>query len=213
MESHRRVLLSGTGRLFYFQAVDGRRNDPKSPDVRSGLFAVRLPDEIRPDGLLRFRKRDLAVWIFFSSHAMLSPSVRMVCIPSASCVASPGSRPCTLFQYCDDTTGMLLIVKYLFNLSNVALAPPRRQTATAAAGLKRSNSLPSRRACPESRTGNRSGRRSRSANRRRDRPLRPVFRATYRTIRPERRSGRARRICCRRCSPARLSCRSRRSRS
>ena len=52
---------------------------------------------------------------------MLSPSVRMVCIPSASCVASPGSRPCTLFQYCDDTTGMLLIVKYLFNLSNVAL--------------------------------------------------------------------------------------------
>ena len=60
MESHRRVLLSGTGRLFYFQAVDGRRNDPKSPDVRSGLFAVRLPDEIRPDGLLRFRKRDLA---------------------------------------------------------------------------------------------------------------------------------------------------------
>ena len=62
---------------------------------------------------------------------MLSPSVRMVCIPSASCVASPGSRPCTLFQYCDDTTGMLLIVKYLFNLSNVALAPPRRQTAPA----------------------------------------------------------------------------------
>lgn len=27
----------------------------------------------------------LPVWIFFSSHAMLSPSVRMVCIPSASC--------------------------------------------------------------------------------------------------------------------------------
>lgn len=35
--------LSGTGRLFYFQAVDGRRNDQKGPDVRSGLFAVRLP--------------------------------------------------------------------------------------------------------------------------------------------------------------------------
>lgn len=60
MESHRRVLLSGTGRLFYFQAVDGRRNDQKGPDVRSGLFAVRLPDEIRPDRLLRFRKRYLA---------------------------------------------------------------------------------------------------------------------------------------------------------
>lgn len=38
MESHRRVLLSGTGRLFYFQAVDGRRNDQKGPDVRSGPF-------------------------------------------------------------------------------------------------------------------------------------------------------------------------------
>lgn len=61
--------------------------------------------------------------------------------------------------------------------------------------------------------GTGSGRRSRSVNRRQDRPLRPVFRAAYRTIRPERRSGRARRICCRRCSPARLSCRSRRSRS
>ena len=53
----------------------------------------------------------LPVWIFFSSHAMLSPSVRMVCIPSASCVASPGSRPCTLFQYCDDTTDREILVQ------------------------------------------------------------------------------------------------------
>ena len=40
-----------------------------------------------------------------------------------------------LFQYCDDTTGILLIVKYLFSLSKHALAPPLRHTATAAAGL------------------------------------------------------------------------------
>ena len=66
---------------------------------------------------------------------MLRASTRIVCNPSASCAASPGSLPWTLFQYCDDTTGMFEIVKYLFSRSNVALAPPRRHTATAAAGL------------------------------------------------------------------------------
>lgn len=71
----------------------------------------------------------------FSIHAMLRPRVRIVWSPSASCDASPGMRPCTLFQYCDATTGMLFMVKYLFRRSNVALAPPRRHTATAAAGL------------------------------------------------------------------------------
>ena len=72
---------------------------------------------------------------FFNIHAMLRPKVRMVCSPSMSCEASPGVRPCTLFQYCDETTGMLLMVKYLFSRSKVALAPPRRHTATAAAGF------------------------------------------------------------------------------
>ena len=43
--------------------------------------------------------------------------------------------PWTLFQYCDDTTGIRAIVKYLFSRSNDALAPPRRQLTTAAAGL------------------------------------------------------------------------------
>ena len=71
----------------------------------------------------------------FSIHAMLRARVRIVCKPSASFSASPGMRPCTLFQYCDGTTGMLLIVNYLFKRSNVALAPPLRHTATAAAGL------------------------------------------------------------------------------
>ena len=59
----------------------------------------------------------------------------MVCMPSASCAASPGALPCTLFQYWEDTTGMFKMVKYLFRRSKLALAPPRRHTATAAAGL------------------------------------------------------------------------------
>ena len=63
---------------------------------------------------------------FFNIQAMLRPRVRIVCSPSMSWEASPGKRPCTLFQYCDGTTGMLLMVKYLFSRSNVALAPPRR---------------------------------------------------------------------------------------
>lgn len=72
---------------------------------------------------------------FFNIQAMLFPKVRIVCKPSASCDASPGLRPCTLFQYWELTTGMQLMVKYLFRRSKVALAPPRRHTATAAAGL------------------------------------------------------------------------------
>ena len=59
----------------------------------------------------------------------------MICKPSRSCAASPGKRPWTLFQYCDETTGMFERVKYLFRRSNAALAPPRRHTTTAAAGL------------------------------------------------------------------------------
>ena len=38
-------------------------------------------------------------WRFFRTHAMFFPRVRMVCIPSASCVTSPGSRPKATFQY------------------------------------------------------------------------------------------------------------------
>lgn len=92
MESHRRVLLSGTGRLFYFQAIDGRRNDQKGPDVRSGLFACPFTRmKFVRTGSSGSGRGILPVWIFFSSHAMLSPSVRMVCIPSASCVASPAA--------------------------------------------------------------------------------------------------------------------------
>ena len=71
----------------------------------------------------------------FSIQAILRARVRIVCNPSASCSASPGKSPCTLFQYCYGTTGILLMVKYLFKRSKVALAPPLRHTATAAAGL------------------------------------------------------------------------------
>jgi len=78
----------------------------------------------------------------FSTHTMLSPKVRIVCNPSASCEASPGRRPCTLFQYWELTTGMSFIVKYLFNRSNVALAPPRRQYAIANRCTQSSSSCP-----------------------------------------------------------------------
>lgn len=71
----------------------------------------------------------------FNTRAMLRPSTRMTCKPSSSCRASPDTRPCTLFQYCDETTGIFVMVKYLFSRSNAALAPPRRHTTTAAAGL------------------------------------------------------------------------------
>ena len=66
---------------------------------------------------------------------MLRASVRMVCIPSASCRTSSGVFPCTIFQYCEDTIGMLLMPKYLFSWSTVAVAPPLRQLTIEAAGL------------------------------------------------------------------------------
>ena len=70
------------------------------------------------------------------SQAMLSPKVRMICRPSRSWACSSGLRPWVAFQYWDDTTGILLMVKYLFSRSKAALAPPRRQFTTQAAGLK-----------------------------------------------------------------------------
>ena len=55
--------------------------------------------------------------------------------PSSSWAASPGVQPCTLFQYVEETTGISLMVKYLLSTSNEAVVPPRRATATQAAGL------------------------------------------------------------------------------
>ena len=46
-----------------------------------------------------------------------------------------------MFQYCEVTSGMFIIVKYLFSRSKAAEAPPRRHTTTLAPGLKR-KSLP-----------------------------------------------------------------------
>ena len=59
----------------------------------------------------------------------------MICMPSRSCLTSSGVVPCVAFQYWDDTTGMLEMVKYLFSRSKAALAPPRRQLTMAAPGL------------------------------------------------------------------------------
>ena len=39
----------------------------------------------------------------FTIQAMLRASVRIVCMPSLSRAASPGSRPYTMFQYCEVT--------------------------------------------------------------------------------------------------------------
>jgi hypothetical protein len=66
---------------------------------------------------------------------MFLPSVLIVCSPSKSRRTSSGVLPWTEFQYCEVTMGILLIIKYLFSRSNAALAPPRRQLTTAAAGL------------------------------------------------------------------------------
>lgn len=55
----------------------------------------------------------------FSGFSVPMPCYRPRCASSAnppeSCEASPGRRPCTLFQYWELTTGMSFIVKYLFN--------------------------------------------------------------------------------------------------
>src|SRR5574344_761833 len=73
--------------------------------------------------------------VFFISHARFFARVRMICIPSLSCTASPGRQPWTPFQYWDVARGILLIVKYLLSLSRVAVSPLLRHTATAAPGL------------------------------------------------------------------------------
>lgn len=73
-----------------------------------------------PSAMLRIRK------------VILRASVRMVCLPSSSCRASPGSLPCTLFQYWLEATGMPAMVKNLLSSSKVALHPPRRAQTTLA---------------------------------------------------------------------------------
>lgn len=40
---------------------------------------------------------------------MLCAMVLMVCMPSTSCEAWPGSRPYAMFQYCEVTMGMFII--------------------------------------------------------------------------------------------------------
>ena len=66
----------------------------------------------------------------FMRNVMFRARTRMVCRPSASCRASPFSRPWTEFQYWLPAMTMFEMVKYLFSSSKVAEAPPRRQTTT-----------------------------------------------------------------------------------
>lgn len=77
----------------------------------------------------------LPLSIHFSSHAMFCPKTLMVCSPSLSWLTSSDVKPCTEFQYWDDTIGMLQIVKYWLSCSKVADAPPRRQETTDAPSL------------------------------------------------------------------------------
>lgn len=76
------------------------------------------PKASRPSAMLFIRKD------------MLRASVRIVCKPSASCAACPGSRPWMLFQYWLEATGIPEIVKNLFSSSKVAEQPPRRAQTT-----------------------------------------------------------------------------------
>lgn len=75
-------------------------------------------------------------------HARFLARFLMVCMPSASCSASPGTRPCTRFQYVEPATGICDMPKYLFSTSNVADVPPRLATATDAPGLYSNAFLP-----------------------------------------------------------------------
>ena len=70
-----------------------------------------------------------------SIHARLCARVRMVCIPSVSCSACPGSRPYAIFQYCEVASGIFIICNGICKASNAAVAPPRRHIVTTAAGL------------------------------------------------------------------------------
>ena len=65
-------------------------------------------------------------------QAMFAASVLRVWRPSSSCATSSALEPWTWFQYWDEATGMLQIVKYLFRRSKVAVAPPLRHDTTAA---------------------------------------------------------------------------------
>ena len=63
---------------------------------------------------------------------MFRASVRIVWSPSASLRASSAEKPCILFQYWLEATGIPLMVKYLFSTSKEAVLPARRQETTAA---------------------------------------------------------------------------------
>ena len=61
----------------------------------------------------------------------------MTASPSSSRRTSSGVVPWTMFQYREETTGIWLMVKYLFSWSRVAVVPARRAEATAAPGFRR----------------------------------------------------------------------------
>ena len=65
--------------------------------------------------------------MLLSRYAILFPSVRMVCIPSRSRLTSSGVNPWVEFQYWLDTTGICMMVKYLFSLRLSGSSPRRRR--------------------------------------------------------------------------------------
>ena len=77
-----------------------------------------------------------------SIQAMFLPRTRMICMPSSSFFTSSGHCPCTMFQYWEDTTGICVIIKYLFSWSRVAVVPALLAEAMAAPGLWAAALLP-----------------------------------------------------------------------
>ena len=54
-------------------------------------------------------------------NAIFRARFLIVCRPSRSFFTSSAVKPCTWFQYVEEATGMLLMVKYLFNTSKLAV--------------------------------------------------------------------------------------------
>ena len=100
---------------------------------RKPVFAYHLIKLVLSNGSFSGRPNcSLPSAILFIRNAIFLARVRMDCMPSASCAASPCSLPCTLFQYWPEATGMPEMVKNLLSSSKVAERPPRLAATTAA---------------------------------------------------------------------------------
>ena len=73
-----------------------------------------------------------AAFIALIRNAMFLPRFLIVCKPSRSSSTSEEVKPCTSFQYVEDTIGIELIVKYLLISSKADVEPALREETTAA---------------------------------------------------------------------------------